>query len=79
MYAVMYHTCTVYTNFGLELILKIYVLSARERDFIVILVVSKLNMGTCMYVCMYPYILYSFCLSCCSVLHVYVYFLFFDF
>ena len=46
MYAVMYHTCTVYTNFGLELILKIYVLSARERDFIVILVVSKLNMGT---------------------------------
>ena len=47
MYAVMYHTCTVYTNFGLELILKIYVLSARERDFIVILLVSKLNMGTC--------------------------------
>ena len=52
---------TVYTNFGLKLILKIYVLSARERDFIV----SYPGCFKIKYGYIVPYIFFLFILLFC--------------
>ena len=76
MYAVMYHTCTVYTNFGLELILKIYVLSARERDFIV----SYPGCFKIKYGYIVPiYILFVYLVVLCCMCTYIFFFLIFDF